>query len=183
MKQFVINTKKGIVTFNFPTSLTEITPSYLEGVTSNINVADHHVLVGMVYHNTLPNVIMIGKNRKKTENFGVNVIYVKSGEENVSFIKNIKVGNRLLIDNSQLSLGHHVAAPANKLTLNNFTNILANSTENDLYQKAIADSDNREVMFIEFKIVPASAIVAEYTNDKVEVENNFVEIKEIGEGV
>lgn len=180
MRQFVIETKKEKVTFNFPTSLSEITPNYLTTVTSNINVANHHVLVAMVYHNTIPNIIMVGKSKKKNENFGVNVVYVKGGEENVDFIKNIKTGHRLLIDSSQLSLGHHVAVPANKLTLNNFTNVLSECTDSDIYAKAVKENDDREVMFVEFKIVPATAIIAEYTNDKVKVENSFVEVTEVG---
>ena len=183
MQKFEIRTKSKKVIYNFPTTLKEIGNDYLTDVTSNIEVADYHVLVGLVYHNTLPNVIMSARAKKKNETMGVNVIFVKSGKNDTQILQNANVGNRILIDNSQLSLGHHVAAPKNQLSLSRFFNVLEDSVDNDLYQNAVKEASDKEIMFVEFKIVPATAIVAIYKDTSTESKYDFVEIEEVGGGM
>lgn len=180
MKEFIVRTKMSEVKFNFPTNLKELSNDYLKQVTDSITVAPNYSLIGVVYHEKLPNIIFSCNTKKKNASIGVIPIFIKSGDSDKSIVDNAKLGQKLLISNTQLQLGHHCAAPANKLTIDYFANVLDAAVDKDLYQTAVQDPDKSEVLFIEFKIVPNCDIIALY-DDVSKVENPYITISNVSE--
>ena len=180
MKEFIVKTKMSEVKFNFPTNLKELSSEYLKQVTDSITVAPNYSLIGVVYHERLANIILTCNNKKKSASIGVIPIFIKSGDGDKSIADNAKVGQKLLISNTQLQLAHHCAAPANKLTIDYFANVLDAALYKDLYQTAVQDADQSEVLFVEFKVIPNCDIIALY-DDPSKVENPYITISNISE--
>lgn len=180
MKEFIVRTKMSEVKFNFPTNLKELSNDYLKQVTDSITVAPNYSLIGVVYHERLANIIITCNNKKKNASIGVIPIFIKSGAGDKSIVDNAKIGQKLLISNTQLQLGYHCAAPANKLTIDYFANVLSIATDKDLYQVAVQDADQSEVLFVEFKIVPNCDIIALY-DDTSKVESPYITISNVSE--
>lgn len=175
MKEFSINTKGGRVDFSFPTSLEELNEDYLKNVTESITVAPNHSLIGLVYHERLASLIVTCRNKKKNASIGVVPIFIKSGGGDSSIVDGARMKQKLLIPATNLELAYHCSAPANKLTLDYFANIVDSSEDKDLYQKALADKDQKDVFFIEFKAVPNCNIIALY-GDAKRVDNPYIKV-------
>lgn len=162
MKEFIVKTEMSEVKFNFPTKLEELTSEYLLGVTEGITVAPNYSLIGLVYHEKLSTLFMTCRSKKKNASIGIIPIFVKSGKSDESIVNTAKVGQKLLISNSQIQLAHHCAAPSNRLTLDYFAKIVDANIDKDLYQTLLVNNDSQEVLFVEFKIIPNCDIVALY---------------------
>lgn len=175
MKEFIVKTKMSEVKFNFPTNLKELSSEYLLQVTSNIVVAPNYSLIGIVYHERLANIIITCNNKKKNASIGVIPIFIKTGAGDTSIVDNAKIGQKLLISNTQLQLAHHCAVPANRLTIDYFANVLDAALYKDLYQTAVQDADQSEVLFVEFKIVPNCDIIALY-DKPAKVDNPYITV-------
>ena len=163
------------VKFNFPTKLDELTSEYLLGVTSGITVAPNYSLIGLVYHEKLSTLFMTCRSKKKNTSIGVIPIFIKSGEGEKSIVDGAKVGQKLLIASTQIQLAHQCAAPSNKLTIDYFANVINNTTDKDLYESIVKDKDQKEIFFVEFKIIPNCDIVALY-DKPTQVENPYVTV-------
>ena len=57
MNSITVNTEKGKVILNLPTSIDEINPVYLTEVTEHIKVAPEYSLVALVYSTTISQVL------------------------------------------------------------------------------------------------------------------------------
>lgn len=175
MKEFIVKTELSDVIFNFPTELSELSEEYLKQVTDNITVAPNYSLIGLVYHERLANLIITCKNKKKSANFGIVPIFIKSGAGEASVIDSAKIGQKLLIGNSSIERAYRCAAPNNKLTIDYFATVIDASIDKELYQKAVQDPEQVEVFFIEFKIVPNCEIIALYDKAK-NIENPYITV-------
>lgn len=180
MKTFELITPEKTVVFNFPTSLNEITQDYLLSVTENVNVANDYSLVAIVYHESLGSIILARKQSKKSMSAGVIPVFVKSGITDNSFIKSANCKDKLIISTSQLSLGHHVAAPSNTLSLDYFINILDKDFE--VAKRNNNNYGKEHCFFIEFKIVPNCDIIGFYKDDKINFDNPYIIIAPNADG-
>ena len=178
MKEFIVETELSEVKFNFPTKVEELSENYLEEITNNITVAPNYSLIGLVYHDRIANIIITCKNKKKSATFGIFSIFIKSGISEPSVVDNAKIGQKVLIDNSCIERAHHCATPNNKLTINYFATVIDDSTDKELYQKAVKDPDQSEVLFVEFKIIPNCEILALY-GDAKKVDSPYITITPI----
>ena len=172
MLKFEVNGKQGAILMNLPTKLSEITPEYLNEVTSNVVVADNYSLIGILYRESLASVILA--NTRKQENITTAIIpvFVKSGTTDTEYIKNISCGDKIIIAPSDIALGHHVTCPKNKITI---SNILAYCEEDkEAYQKAVKVSQN--CYYLEFKLVPNCNIHGNYIEENDSYKNPFIEI-------
>lgn len=177
MLKFETNGKLGRVEMNLPTSIKEITPDYLLSVTDGIKVGDNYSLIGLVYYESLSSVILANNRKQKSVTTAVVPIFVKSGNTDADYIKSIKVGEKIIIAPSDISLGHHVTCPANLITINNILNYTEG--DKDIYGKALAN--NRPCCYLEFKLVPNCNIHGSYDDEmKATIDNPF--IKMIKEG-
>lgn len=175
MKEFIVKTELSDVIFNFPTQLSELSEDYLKQLTDNITVAPNYSLIGLVYHERLANLILTCNNKKKSTTIGIVPIFIKTGSGEKSIVDSAKFGQKLLISNSAIELGHRCAAPNNKLTIDYFATVIDASIDKELYQKALHDPEQPEVFFIEFKIIPNCDIIALY--DKAEkIDNPYITI-------
>ena len=178
MKTFHVNTKDGKeITFNFPTNVEELTPEILKEMTDGIHVAEHYSLIGLCYRDKLSNLIPLARSGKKDAKIKVAPIFVKCGDTDNKFIHNLIAGDKIIAMQSQIALGVHVNVPGNVLTLDYFTKVVANSADRDIYEKELANKDQAECIFIEFKLVPNCDILGIVKDHIPAVFNIFVERK------
>lgn len=179
MKQFIVNTKNERVIFNFPNSIKELSEDYLKTITSNIHVADNYSLIALCYTEKLSKIILASRASRKDSKIKVTPIFVKAGNTDIEFIKNAKMKQRVVSMPSQISLGTHVIVPNHKLTLDTFSIAIQNTIDEDIYKKECGNEDQRECIFIEFKLIPNSDIMGliDYEVDKID--NPYVRIEDI----
>lgn len=162
MKDFKVNHGGESYIFNFPTTIKEISPEYLTAITSNIKVAAHHCLIAIVYREAISTVVLTYKQRKKSITAGVVPIFIKAGDTDSEFIKNLAIKDTLVIPGSMLSLANHISIFENTLSLDYFMTLL--DSDNEVGQRAIGE--NQKVCFVDFKIVGNTDIVAAYTQEQ-----------------
>lgn len=176
MVKFPVNGKDGRVVITLPSNLSEITPDYLNDVTSDVEVADNYALIGVCYKDKLFNIIAASRKNQPTNIATVPIFIKGTFSEQSHLTDNLKTGNKIIISGSQISLGYHVACPRNKLTINNFLYYVEN--DNTAYHKAATTFKDTYVYFLEFKIVPLCDIVGVYKEGEgTKLENNPFEVK------
>lgn len=162
MKRFVLINDGKEITFNFPTSLEEISEVYLKSVTHQIRVADHYVLVALVYHESIGRLILARKQSKKSITSGVTPVFIKCGDVATDFIKSIKTKDKLIVGSQQLSLAQHVVAPKNTLSIDYFVKYLDKDVT--VASRYNNNYGNEECFLVEFKILASSDIMGFYSN-------------------
>lgn len=155
MKTFKVNGKAGSYVINLPQSLEEIGTEYLSDCTKFINPAPNYAVVAVVYKDSLSLVLTAAK-KKTPVNAAVIPVFVKAGDSDSEFIKSIKLGDRIVVAASDLSIGHHIASPYNKITPS--TVYVICDGDKDIYRESMTMQE--PVCFVEFKLVPISAIHA-----------------------
>lgn len=178
MKDFQLIAEGNEINFKFPTSIDEITKDYLLQVTSQVHVANDYTLLAIVYHEKIGSVIITRKQAKKSITGAVVPIVIKSGACDNDFIKSMQTKDKVIIDSAMLSTAYHVTCPKNTLSLDYFIRRL----DKDISVAARYGNayGNEECYFVEFKIVPNSAIIGYYNEtDKTEVTNPYINIKKI----
>lgn len=160
MKEFQVKTENGKeVIFNFPTTISELKNNTLIDITNHIAIADNYSLIALAYKSKLSNIILMAGNNAKSAKIKVTPIFVKAGKSDIDFIKNAKVGQPIICMDSQLALGVHVSIPNNKLSLDYFTKVIADSANKNVYDNKINKDTQDECIFVEFKIIPNSDII------------------------
>lgn len=153
MLKLKINGNAGKFDVNLPTDFSEITSDYLSTVTKHIDVAPEYSLVALVYREKLA-VILNSSKQNKEINTAVVPIFVKAGDTDTKFIKKMRLGNVAIITGSDLAIGIHVNSPLNSLSIPNIVSIC--DGDNNIYKDAL--TNNQYCHFVEFKLVPNSAI-------------------------
>jgi len=169
MNKIVVNGNGRVYELNLPTKLEEITPEYLNAVTANINVAPNYALIGLVYTDTL--TYLVNTNKKK-QNATIRCIpvFVKKGECEVAFTDTLNTGDKLVISSSDMAMGHHVVSPANKITVNNVVSLIASDA--NVIKNLWNDKNN--YYFVEFKVVPISAIHGVFKDVELSGADTFI---------
>lgn len=152
MKNFEVIGTRVKFNFHFPTSLEELDADYLFDVTRHVQIPDHHTLIGIVYHEKLFDIIVSRKRNQKGLTAGVVPIFIRAGKTDSDFIKSANCKDKLIIPSSSLSLGHHVVASKNVLSLDYF--IRAIDSDNSLAKRYDNNYGNEQCYFVEFKIIP-----------------------------
>lgn len=170
MKTISVSGKLGDFTLRLPTKIDEITTDYLLSVTKDIDIAPYNVLVGLVYVDKLNFII---NTSKKSNNKQINCVpvFVKAGDCDSAFIKAIKTNEKLVVAGSDLAIGHHVASPYNKITIDNVVRLIA---QDSAAMQNLWKEPDTICYFLEFKIIPASAIHGVIKPSKADVIQEFV---------
>lgn len=163
MVTFESNGKRGIYNFNIPTSINEISESYIADVTSHIKVDANYSLIGLIYCDKISSILLAAKKSTKKSEISVIPVFVKAGKSDSEFINNLKIREKLIISPSDIMIGHHVSAPNNLLTINTFIDLVEG--DNKLFNKFIGSSEYG--YFIEFKLVPNCNIHGAYEQSNV----------------
>lgn len=170
MLKFEVNSKDGKVLMNLPTKLSEITPEYLNSVTSDVVIADNYSLIGILYKESLASVILANNRKQKNITTAIVPIFVKAGNTTTDYINNISCGDKIIIAPSDIAIGHHVVCTKNKITINNIISYCEG--DKTAYQRALSVSE--ACYYLEFKIVPNCNIHGNYKNDNSTYQNPFI---------
>ena len=169
MKAFKVNGKAGSYFMELPQSLEEISTEYLTHCTDFINPAPNYAVVAIVYKDLLSLVLTASKKRTPV-NAAVIPVFVKAGDSDSEFIKSINLGDRVVVAASDLSIGHHISSPYNKITPSIIASIC--DGDKDIYREAMTMQEL--VCFVEFKLVPISAIHAKLDDTPKGYVNPFI---------
>ena len=169
MKTFKVNGKAGSYVINLPQSLKEIGTEYLSYCTKFINPAPNYAVVAIVYKDSLSLVLTAAK-KKTPVNTAVIPVFIKAGDNDSEFIKSIKLGDRVVVSASDLSIGHHISSPYNKITPSTISVIC--DGDKDIYRESMTMQE--PVCFVEFKLVPISAIHAKLDDTVKDYVNPFI---------
>lgn len=169
MKTFEVNGNIGSYLINLPQSLEEISTEYLTHCTDFINPAPNYAVVAVVYKDSL-SLVLTSFKKKTPTNMAVIPVFIKAGTTDSEFINSLKLGDRVVIAGSDLSIGHHINSPYNKITPSTICSVCEG--DKDIYKKAM--SMQEPVCFVEFKLVPISAIHAKLDTTTNEYLNPFI---------
>lgn len=173
MNSFKVDGKLGSYIINLPESVEEISKEYLEKCTEHVHPAPDYSLVAVVYKDSLALVLTAAKN-KKPANIPIVPVFVKSGKTNSEFINNLTLGQKVVVAGSDLSLGHDIKCPNNKITPDTIVNLCEG--DKNVYQQALINQ--KPVCFVSFKLVPNCTIHAILDSAKVSFNNPYI-IKDI----
>lgn len=169
MKTFKVNGKNGSYVINLPQSLEELGTEYLSKCTDFINPAPNYAVVAVVYKDLLSLVLTAAK-KKTPVNTAVIPVFIKAGESDSEFIKSINLGDRVVVSGSDLSIGHHISSPYNKITPS-YISLICDG-DKDIYRDSMTMQE--PVCFVEFKLVPISAIHAKLDDNVKGYINPFI---------
>ena len=169
MKTFEVNGNAGSYLINLPQSLEEVGTEYLTHCTNFINPAPNYAIVAVVYKDSL-SLVLTSFKKKTPTNMAVIPVFIKSGVTDSEFINSLNLGDRVVIAGSDLSIGHHINSPYNKITPSTISMVC--DGDKDIYKKAM--SMQEPVCFVEFKLVPISAIHAKLDKTTNEYLNPFI---------
>ena len=169
MKTFKVNGKAGSYVINLPQNLKEIGTEYLSDCTKFINPAPNYAVIAVVYKDLLSLVLTAAK-KKGSVNAAVIPVFVKAGDSDSEFIKSINLGDRVVVSGSDLSIGHHISSPYNKITPSTISIIC--DGDKDIYRESMTMQE--PVCFVEFKLVPISAIHAKLDDTAKDYINPFI---------
>ena len=155
MKTIKVNGNLGEFELNLPENLEEISNEYFEKCADFVHPAPNYALVAIVYKDSLSLILTAAKNNKPV-NASIIPIFIKAGETDSDFIKNLKLGEKVVVAGSDLSIGHHINSPYNKITPTNIINVCEGDKE--IYKDAILM--NKPICLVEFKLVPVSCLHA-----------------------
>lgn len=170
MKTFNVNGKLGSFEINLPESLKEIPVDYFKECTDYIHPARDYAVVAIVYKDSL-NLILTAAKKKNNTSVAIIPVFVKMGETDSEFAKTLNMGDRIVIAGSDLSLGHHINSPYNKITPDNIYRVCENA-DKEFYKDTL--NMHTPVCFVEFKLVPLNAIHAKLDETKNSFVNPFV---------
>lgn len=161
MKKFEVNGKFGSYIFNLPENLSEIPTKYFEECTAFVHPAPDYALVAVVYKDSL-SLILTAAKKQKPVNASIIPVFVKLGKSESEFANSLKVGDKIVVAGSDLSIGHHINSPYNRITPNNIVRLCEG--DNDIYREAMVTSAT--ICLVEFKLVPISAIHGKIDNSE-----------------
>ena len=169
MKHLITNGKLGKFNINLPESLDEISNEYFKTCTDFIHPAKDYAVVAIVYKDSL-NLVLTSAKKKQPTQLAIIPIFVKAGDTESEFINGLNLGDKIVVAASDLSLGHHINSPYNKITPENIIRL----SEGDIEVTRQSITMTTPVCFVEFKIVPVSAIHAKLDKTAVSFANPFV---------
>lgn len=139
-------------TFRMPTSMSEIDMNVIADYVKHVNVSKNYALIAVVFKERPISIVSLSRQNKNASVSGVAVM-IKSNTDD-EFIKDIKLGETIVISPSDIAMGHHINSPANALTPGFLLELLR--TNVDLNKKLMAVKV--PTYFVDFKIVPVCNI-------------------------
>lgn len=139
-------------TFRMPTSMSEVDMNVIADYVKHVNVSKNYALIAVVFKERPITIVSVSRQNKNASVSGVAVM-IKSNTDD-EFIKDIKLGETIVISPSDIAMGHHVNSPANALTPGFLLELLR--TNVDLNKKLMAVKV--PTYFVDFKIVPVCNI-------------------------
>lgn len=139
-------------TFRMPTSMSEVDMNVIADYVKHVNVSKNYALIAVVFKERPISIVSLSRQNKNASVSGVAVM-IKSNTDD-EFIKDIKLGETIVISPSDIAIGHHINSPANALTPGFLLELLR--TNADLNKKLMGIGV--PTYFVDFKIVPVCNI-------------------------
>ena len=162
---------------NFPTSVEEVTPTALKAVLENVNLPKYHCVIAMCSSIKLFDLVTAISGANKDTITQVIPLIGKINESDNENL-NANVGERVIIDRSSLERGVHLTTAFSISSSNAMRYINSdadlkkdilsgkfNNASNGQLNKSLSLTTSPQIVLVEFKIVPVSAISATIKND------------------
>lgn len=138
---------------NIPTKVEEITKEYVLEVTNLLNIAPNYSLIGIVSIEEFAAALNPSKRDLAKPVMGV-PIFVRAGKTDDEFINSLTARQTIIVSDSDLSMGHHITSPYNKISMPYISNLC----KQDANIRDNAFKLNEKCCFLSFKLVPNNAI-------------------------
>jgi len=162
---------------NFPTSIEEITPTYLNNLTENIGLPPHYCIIALCFPVRLLDLATEIK-AKKAGNARVVLINAKISDKDSERV-NSRVGQQIICDRSAIERGSHlhIATMISNKAVTGYMgedhkllnaimkgNADGPSTGDEILDKVISHK-MKDVVVVEFKIIAVNEIQSSIDND------------------
>jgi len=167
-----IKSKEKPYGINFPTDLKEFKPELLAGITEGVKLPPHYAIIALCFEVKLFDFAM-NVRANKAGSTQVVPLLAKAHEVDCK-IKNVKVGDKVIIDRSSLERGIHLKLPLaisadnataylkedEKLMINIIKGTEKDSKVTDPIVQNMIDNKQKNIFIVEFKIVVLNDVVA-----------------------
>lgn len=168
---------------NVPTAEKEITASFLTKVTERVKLNKYQTIVALVMKTKIWDFCMSIRNPKKDQNVAITAKLAKfvatnpEEKDGALPIKNMNVGDIVVIDRSSIERGIHLSVPTiiSPAGLSKYL-----EEDKDLLTEIVTgkrpDLSNQYICLVQFKIVPISTITATYDAEE-KVQDDFILVR------
>lgn len=156
-------------TLHLPTTVSEIKADLLSKWTEHVNLGNDYALIALIFKERPINLISAVRQNKNANVSGI-AIMIKSNTD--SYVREIKLGETLVIAASDIAMGHHISVPANHLTPGFLMSLLEEN--DDLNKKFMGIMV--PTYFVDFKVVPVCNIHGSISKAAA-TENYYLEVK------
>lgn len=165
---------------NVPTTENEITAEFLSKVTERVKLNKYQVVIALVMKTKVWDFCMSIRNPKKDQNVAITAKLAKfispnaDDKEGELPIKDMNVGDIVVIDRSSVERGIHLSIPTiiSPAGLGKYL-----EDDKDLLTEIVTgkrpDLSNQYICLVQFKVVNLNLIAATYDNN-VKVVDNFI---------
>ena len=151
---------------NLPTNFKEINFDALVDVVKNVKISEHYAMIALCQSFNPFNLALLGTKQGKDINVAVSANFIKSNDTNNKVPA--KAGDKIVISRTDLELSTHISIKFGLSTSSIGATIEENpSVATMLRNGPVDDNGNpvKEVIAVEFKLVPLTAIKAVIDND------------------
>lgn len=168
---------------NVPTAEKEITASFLTKVTERVKLNKYQTIVALVMKTKIWDFCMSIRNPKKDQNVAITAKLAKfiapneDEKDGALPIKNMSVGDIVVIDRSSIERGIHLSVPT-IISPAGLSKYLEEDKDllTDIVTGKRPDLSNQYICLVQFKIVPISTITATYDAEE-KVQDDFILVR------
>lgn len=165
------NKKRGYE-LNLPTKFSEIDFNELKKVLDNVNISEHYAVVAICQSFSTFQLVAIGAKNSRDLNIPVSINFVAANDPNGKLKAN--PGDKVITSRSDIEMSVHLPITFGLSTSSIAATIEDNPEVRPMLRNGINDAEGnpvKEVISVEFKLVPLSAIKA-----TVDRSRSFVDI-------
>ena len=157
-------------TLHLPTTASEVKAEILNTISNHINLVKDYALIALVFKERPINLISAVKQNKNANVSGIAIMIKANTDDDV--VKEINLGETLVITASDIAMGHHVNVPGNHLTPGFIISLLEENDDlNKKFMKVMIPT-----YFVDFKVVPVCNIHGSIGSGAAN-ENYYLEVK------
>lgn len=162
MLNFAVNGSKGRYDVTLPTKFEEVTNEFLVDCANTITIAPNYSLIALMYKQPLAMVLNAIKKRDGMTT-AVVPVFVKAGKTDSEFVNSLKVGDKLVVMGSSLSIAVHVNVGINELNIEKFLGIV----DGDNKFRADVFKYKEPCVFVDFKLIPNCELKAIHNTENL----------------
>lgn len=175
MITFTVNDE---IEVNLPTNLKDIDVKFLNDISSEVEVAENYVLIGLIQGLPIKSLAFLSQSKRKDITTTVLPVFIKAGKTDCEIIKHCEIKDKIIISKTNIEIAEHIRLANNILTLStlghyvDIDNNLRHSILNTDFYKSHNIPSTTMCYAIEFKLVPVTDIHGKYCS--IEMNNPFV---------